>query len=128
MEYAVLHKNGQLIDCYPSLEQAKRVLALYPDLELVDTSKATKLTVTYTELGGPWGYGHQEPSFITYGPLKKCISNLIKWMQETARVFGPDARDIRDYFRHCSLYVAGQDKTKWLMKQVDGINMKTMYV
>lgn len=128
MRYAIQHKNsGQLIDYCDTKEQAQWWLGNYQMVEIVDTDYASKLTVTYTELGGPWGYGHQEESFTTYGGLKTCISNLYKWMQSIARTFGPDAREIKDFLRHCSLYVNGKNKTSWLLSQVDKIDTKTIY-
>ena len=127
MKYAIqLKENGRVIDYCETKEQAKYWLSNHP-VELVDTSKASKVSVEYTELGGPWGYGHQEESFATFGALKNCISNLYKWMQDEARIWGPDARDVRDYFRHCSLTINGEDKTSWLLRQVDRINVKSIY-
>ena len=127
MKYAIqLKTNGQLVDYCESREQAKALLDSYP-VELIEIAKASKLVVTYTELGGPWGYGHQEDSFTTYGGLKTCISNLCKWMQSTASTFGPDARDVRDFFRHCRLYVNGKDKSSWLLSQIEKINPETIY-
>lgn len=127
MKYAIQHKsNGQLIDYCETKEHAKFFLDNYP-VELIEINKASKITVTYTELGGPWGYGHQEESFVTYGGLKTCISNLYKWMQSTASTFGPDAREVKDFLRHCRLYVNGKDKTSWLLSQVDKIDTKTIY-
>lgn len=126
--YAVQRKdNGQVVDYCETKEQAKWWLDHYEFLEVVNTN-LSHVTVSYAELGGPNGYGHQEESFATYGGLLKCIINLYKWMQETARTFGPDARDIRDFFRHCSLYVNGQDKTDWLIKQIGKLTIKELYV
>lgn len=125
-KYAIQHNNGQLIDYCNTIEQAQWFIN--KGFELVEIAYASKVLVEYTELGGPLGYGHQEPSFETYGPIKRCISNLCKWMQSTASTFGPDARDIRDFFRHCSLYVNGENKTQWLLNQIDKLNMKEIYV
>lgn len=126
--YAVQRKdNGQVVDYCETKEQSKWWLDHYEFLEVVSTN-LSHVEVSYAELGGPNGYGHQEESFATYGGLLRCIINLYKWMQETARVFGPDARDIRDFFRHCSLYVNGQDKTDWLIKQIDKLTIKQLYV
>lgn len=126
MKYAIQHSSGQLIDYCDTIEQAQWFIN--KGCELVEIAHASKVLVEYTELGGPWGYGHQEPSFETYGSIKRCISNLYKWMQNTASVFGSDARDIRDFFRHCSLYINGKDKTQWLLNQIDKLNMKEIYV
>ena len=127
MKYAIQFKDsGRVIDYCETLEQAEYWLNDYP-VEVVDTTKSSKITVTYTELGGPWGYGHQEESFATYGGLKRCIINLINWMKSETSVWGPDTKDIKDYFRHCSLYVNGKNKTQWLLGQIDKIDTKTVY-
>lgn len=114
MKYAVQHrKNGQLIDLFDTLESAKKMVeSVKAELEIIDTTNACKVVVRYAELGGPNDYGHAEESFITYGSLKRCITNLYKWTVETAEVFGPDIRDIRDYFKNCSLTVDGVDKSE----------------
>lgn len=128
MKYAIQNKvSGQLIDYCETKEQVTKLLSNYP-VECIELSKASKVSVWYTEPSGPWGYGHQEESFCTYGSIKKCIRNLYKWMQSTTRTFGPDARDIRDFFRHCSLTINGEDKTEWLLKQLEGLSLKTIYV
>lgn len=120
--YAIQFKhNGQVIDYCNTVEQAEYWLKEH-NVELVDTTNTSKLSVTYTELSGPWGYGHQEESFATYGGLKRCIINLYKWMQSEASVWGPDIRDIKDYFRHCSLYINNENKTEWLLSQIDKID------
>ena len=126
-KYAIQFKQtGQVIDYCDTVEQAEYWIKNHP-VELVDTTKTTKLSVTYTELSGPWGYGHQEESFATYGGLKRCITNLINWMKSEANVWGPDTRDIKDYFRHCSLYINGKNKTEWLLSQIDKIDRKTIF-
>lgn len=127
---ALQHKaSGQLICYYDSMGQARE---MYPDMPeclcLVDTDKAIKLEVVYTELGGPWGYGTKSPEFTTYGPLKGVIRKLIIWMKETTRTFGPDPRDVKDFFRHCSLTVGGENKTDWILRQVENINLKNLYL
>ena len=127
MKYAIQFKNnGQVIDYCDTIEQAQYWLKKH-DVELVDTTKTSKLSVTYTELGGPWGYGHQEESFATYGGLKRCIINLYKWMQSEACVWGPDVRDIKNCFRHCSLYINNKNKTQWLLNQVDKIDRNIIF-
>lgn len=125
-KYAILYK-GQLLDYCNTKEQATYWIKTNK-VNLVEIANASKIEVVYTELGGPYGYGHQEPSFTTYGGLLPCMRNLIKWMQNTARVFGPNARDIKDYFRHCRLYINGKDKSAWLFKQIDNIDINTLYV
>lgn len=128
MKYVIQHKvSGQLVDYCDTMEQAQHILNLSSELEVIDTVNTSKIEVIYTELGGPWGYGHQEPSFTTYGSIKRCVRNLYKWIQDSARVFGPDAREIRDFFRHCNLYINNEDKSQWLWKQIDGLNIKTIY-
>lgn len=128
MKYAIqLKESGQVIDYCETKEQAEYWLNNHP-VELVEISKASEIFVQYTELSGPWGYGHQEESFATYGALLPCVRNLIKWMQREVRIWGPDVRDIKDYFRHCHLYVNGVNKSQWLWKQIEGLNIKTIYV
>jgi hypothetical protein len=129
MRYAILSKsNGQLIDFCESIEQAKWFVNQPDKFELVDTTHSSKIEVIYTELGGPWGYGHQEPSFTTYGGLLPCIRRLISWMQKEARIWGPDPRDIRDYFKNCRLYVNGEDKFDWWYNQYQKLDLKSLYV
>lgn len=126
-KYAIQFKDsGQVIDYCNTEEQAEYWLKNHP-VELIECSKASKLSVCYTELSGPWGYGHQEESFATFGGIKRCIINLYKWMQSEASVWGPDVRDIRDYFRHCSITINGQDKTQWLLNQIDKLSIKEIY-
>ena len=126
-KYAIQFKQtGQVIDYCDTVEQAEYWIKNHP-VELVDTTKTTKLSVTYTELSGPWGYGHQEESFATYGGLKRCITNLINWMKSAASIWGPDTRDIKDYFRHCSLYINNENKTQWLLNQINKIDRNTIF-
>lgn len=123
MKYAIqLKSSGQVIDYCETKEQADFWLKNYP-VELVDTTKVSKVTVWYTELSGPWGYGHQEESFATYGGLKRCIINLYKWIQSEVSIWGPDF----DYFRHCSLTVNNVDKTQWLLNQIDKIDRNIIF-
>ena len=129
MKYAILSKsNGQLIDFCESIEQAEWFVNQPDKFELVDTTHSSKIEVIYTELGGPWGYGHQEPSFTTYGGLLPCIRRLYKWMQEEARIWGPDPRDIRDYFKNCRLYINGEDMFDWWYNQYQKLDLKSLYV
>jgi len=125
-KYAILHK-GQVIDYCDTPDQAKYWLS-EPNTELVEIAKASKVVVQYTELSGPWGYGHQEESFATYGALLPCIRRLYTWIQEEARTFGPDVREIKDFFRHCRLYINGEDKSEWMWKQTSKLDLKTLYV
>lgn len=129
MKYAILNKkNGQLVDYCESIEQADWFVNQPNVFELVEIAKASKVEVIYTELGGPNGYGHQEPSFITYGSLLSCIRRLIKWMQEETRFWGPDPRDIKDYFKNCRLYVNGEDKFDWFYNQYQKLDLKSLYI
>lgn len=129
MKYAILSKsNGQLMDYCESIEQADWFVNQSDKFELVDTTHSSKIEVIYTELGGPNGYGHQEPSFTTYGGLLPCIRRLYKWMQEEARIWGPDPRDIRDYFKNCRLYVNGEDKFDWWYNQYQKLDLKSLYI
>lgn len=125
-KYAVL-LNGQVIDYCDTPAQASYWMSK-GSVELVEIAKASKIIVQYTELGGPWGYGHQEESFATYGALLPCIRRLIKWMQSTARTFGPDPREIRDFFKNCRLYINGENKSEWLWEQINKLDLKTLYV
>lgn len=125
-KYAILYK-GAVLDYCNTKEQATHWIKM-DKIELVEIANASKIEVIYTELGGPNGYGHQEPSFTTYGGILTCIKRLYSWMQNEASIWGPDARDIRDYFRHCRLYINGEDKSTWLFKQVDNIDIKAIYV
>ena len=129
MKYAILSKrNGQLMDYCESIEQASWFVNQPDVFELVEIAKASKVEVIYTELGGPWGYGHQEPSFITYGSLLSCIRRLMKWMQEETKVWGPNPRDIKDYFKNCRLYVNGEDMFDWWYNQYQKLDLKSLYV
>jgi len=125
-KYAILHK-GQVIDYCDTPDQAKYWLS-ESNTELVEIAKASKVVVQYTELSGPWGYGHQEESFATYGALLPCIRRLCSWMQSIASTFGPDPREIRNFFKYCRLYVNGEDKSEWLFKQVNKLDLKALYV
>ena len=129
MKYAILSKsNGQLMDYCESIKQAEWFVNQPDKFELVDITHSSKIEVIYTELGGPNSYGHQEPSFTTYGGLLPCIRRLISWMQREARVWGPDPRDIRDYFKNCRLYVNGEDKFDWWYNQYQKLDLKSLYV
>ena len=125
-KYAILY-NGAVLDYCNTKEQATYWMKMNK-VELVEIANASKVEVIYTELGGPNSYGHQEPSFTTYGGILTCIKRLYSWMQNEVSVWGPDARDIRDYFRHCRLYINGEDKSAWLFKQADNIDIKAIYV
>lgn len=126
---AIQHKiSGQLIDLCETRDQAQTWLSYSNELELVDTNNSSKVEVIYTELGGPWGYGHQETSFETYGALLTCIRRLYAWMKNEARTWGPDPRDIKDYFKNCRLYINGEDKFDWFYDQYNKLNLKELYV
>ena len=113
--------NGQVFDYCETKEQASYWLNMNnPRFELVPTN-TSNIIVTYTELGGPHGYGHQEESFATYGGIKRCMINLCKWMQREASLWGPDSRDIKDYFRKCSVMINEENRTEWFLSQVEKI-------
>lgn len=84
--------------------------------EIINCDNASHLSVTYTEVGGPWGYGHQEVSYETYGGIVTILKRFVNWVKDTERAFGPDWRDVYDYFRHCSILINGEDKTDWFRK------------
>lgn len=127
-KYVIQHtKSGQVIDYCETLEQAES-WKKECSCEVIEIKNASCVKVIYTEVGGPWGYGHQEESFATYGGIKPCISHLCAWMQESARTFGPDWREVRDFFNYCRLYVNGEDKSDWFFKQVAKIKPKTLFV
>jgi len=125
-KYAVLFK-GRVIDYCDTPAQATYWMSQGP-VELVEVAKASKIVVQYTELSGPWGYGHQEESFATYGSLLTCIRRLYKWIQEQASFWGPDPREIKDFFRHCRLYINEENKSEWLWEQMDKLDLKALYV
>lgn len=106
-----------------TIEEANKFLQQYPEYEAVSTNTSC-IVVRYTELGGPWGYGHQEESFRTYGETNQCFINLRKWVNSTARIFGPDYRDIQDFFRHCSVEVNGEDLTSVFIYNVNKLITK----
>ena len=113
--------NGQVFDYCENEEQAAYWLKMdSPRFELVPTN-LSKIIVTYTELGGPHGYGHQEEAFTTYGGIVRCLINLCKWVQMEMAIFGPDSRDIKDYFRKCSVMINEENRTEWFLSQIEKI-------
>lgn len=122
--YAVQYKtNGSLVDLYPTLEDASAIFHEYPNIfEIVDTDTASSIRVEYIEISTANSYGHQEVSFETYGGIIPCLNNFYKWVLEECKIFGPDYRDIKDYFNHCSVYVNSINKTKWFQKEVAKMN------
>lgn len=122
--YAIQNKHtGQVIDYCDTLEQASYWLS--KGFEAILTDNKIHISVEYIECGGPNGYGHHEESFSTYGSILRCAINLYKWMLSETSIWGPDARDIKDYFRHCYLYINGHNHTDWLQRQVNNIDTKT---
>lgn len=122
--YAIQHRNtGNLLFEVEHLSDANKILQ-DKNLEAIDITNASKLEVWYTEVGGPNGYGENSPEFITYGSLIRVVINFYRWVQRTTRVLGLDWRDVKDFFRHCHLTINGQDKTSWLIKEVDKLNRK----
>ena len=123
-KYAIQRiSTGQVIDYVDSIEQASFWMQREEGFEIVATD-TSHVVVTYTELGGPNGYGHQEESFATYGGIVRCIINLYKWAINEAYFWGPSPRDIRDYLGKCQVTVNGQDKTRWFLSQVDKLNSR----
>lgn len=115
LEWAVLRRdNGQLVDKYPTKESADKMTSNAPEyLETAYVANASKLEACYVEMAGPNGYGCNIPEFTTYGGIKRCIINFIKWAIESAKTFGPDARDIADYYRNLRIYVNGESHSDW---------------
>ena len=60
-----------------------------------------KIIIEYTEPSGPHGYGHKEETFKCEGSLNDCIRKYYEWVFESTRIFGPDYRDIKNYFSNC---------------------------
>lgn len=115
--------DGTHIMHVDTIEEANKFLQKYPEYEAVPTNTSC-VVVQYTELGGPWGYGHQEESFRTYGGIIRCYINLIKWINEIIRTFGPDYRDIQDFFKHCSIEVNGKDLTSTFIDRINKVITK----
>lgn len=123
-KYAIQRiNNGQVIDYVDTLEQASFWIQREEGYEIIPTN-TSNIVVTYTELGRPNGYGHQEEAFTTYGGIVRCVINLYKWAIQEANIWGPNPRDIRDYLGKCQVTVNGQDKTRWFLSQVDKLNSR----
>lgn len=121
-KYAVQRiSTGQVIDYVDSPEQASFWIQREEGFEIIPTNTSS-IVVTYAELGGPNGYGHQEEAFTTYGGIVRCIINLYKWAIQEANIWGPSPKDIRDYLGKCQVTVNGQDKTRWFLSQVDKLS------
>lgn len=95
--------------------------------EIAECESLSHLVVSYTELSTPNMYGHHEISFETYGGIVTVLNRLVNWVKHTERVFGPDWRDVRDYFRHCTVMINGQDKTEWFRDAYVSKLSKDMY-
>ena len=122
--YSIQRKsNGANIMNVSTGEEAQELLKKNPEFEIVPTNTSC-IIVRYTELGGPNGYGHDEESFRTYGGITRCFINLMKWVNETIRTFGPDYREIKDFFKHCSIEVNGEDQTSSFMDKIHEIVSK----
>lgn len=133
--YAIqLKVSGQLVYCCDTQEEAMNFAKTNPNLEVINITNLPKISVNYTELGGPNGYGHQEESFASYGSLNKVVSNLFRWAKETTSTFGPNYMDIKDFFKNCKvrLIVNNQeeiDLTETFNKEfVDKLNHKILYL
>lgn len=133
--YAIQFKvSGQLVYCCDTQEEAVSFVRTNPNLEVINTNNLLKVSVNYTELGGPNGYGHQEESFASYGSLNRVTYNLFKWAKETTSIFGPNYMDIKDFFKNCKvrLIINNQeeiDLTETFNKEfVDKLNNKILYL
>jgi hypothetical protein len=133
--YAIQFKvSGQLVYCCDTQEEAVSFVRTNPNLEVINTNNLLKVSVNYTELGGPHGYGHQEESFSSYGSLNRVTSNLFRWAKETTSTFGPDYREIKDFFKNCKvrLIINNQeeiDLTETFNKEfVNKLNRKILYL
>lgn len=111
-----------------TIEEAQDFLKKYPECECVSTN-TSYVIVRYFEPSGPHGYGHSEESFRTYGGIVRCFINLRKWVNEIVRTFGPNYRDIQDFFRHCSVEVNGKDLTSAFIADINKlITKKYLYI
>ena len=111
-----------------TVEEAQGFLKKYPECECVSTNTSCVI-VRYSEPSGPHGYGHSEESFRTYGGIIRCFINLRKWVNEIVRTFGPDYRDIQDFFRHCSVEVNGKDLTSVFIDDINKlVNKNYLYI
>lgn len=133
--YAIQFKvSGQLVCCYDTQEEAISFIENNPNLEVINITNLLKVSVNYTELGGPHGYGHQEELFAFYGSLNKVISNLFRWAKETTSIFGPDYREIKDFFANCKVRLIINNKeeidlTETFNKEfVNKLNSKILYL
>lgn len=133
--YAIQFKvSGQLVYCCDTQEEAVSFVKTNPNLETINTDNLIKVSVQYTELGGPNGYGHQEESFVSYGSLNRITSNLFKWAKKTTSTFGPNYMDIKDFFKNCKvrLIINNQEEvdiTNQFNKEfVDKLNRKILYL
>lgn len=130
MKYAIQNKRtGATVEyCNNATEAIAQYFLSNEEFELVETANKSVIKVYYCEPSSPNSYGHSEESFVTYGSIKRCICNLIKWMQETTRLFGPDARDVYDFFKYCHLEINSKDKSEWLYDQLHKMNYSILYV
>ena len=124
MRYSIQRiDDGTHIMHVNTLEEAQNFLKKYPECECVSTNTSCVI-VRYCEPSGPHGYGHSEESFRTYGETNQCFINLRKWVNSTARIFGPDYRNIRDFFKHCSVEVNGKDLTSVFIYSINKLITK----
>lgn len=119
----VLDKCDNISDFSNWIEWCKNKGIRY---KIVDMSKASSIKVYYTEMGGSSGYGHQEVSFEMYGGIVTCLHCLGNWAKDIQSTFGPDYRDIRDFFKQCRCYVNGEDKSEWFWKVFEDTLKKDM--
>lgn len=122
--YSVQRKdNGAHIMNMDTIEEAQDFVKHYPECEYVSTNTSCVI-VWYCEPSGPYGYGHTEESFRTYGGIIRCYINLIKWVNDTIRTFGLDYREIKEFFRYCHLEVNEENKTTEFLEYINKLITK----
>ena len=117
--YSVQRKdNGVHIMHVDTIEEAQNFVKHYPECEYIPTNTSC-IIVRYCEPSGPYSYGHAEESFRTYGGIIRCYINFIKWVNSIIRLFGPDYREIKDFFKYCHLEVNEEDRTTDFLNYID---------
>ena len=120
--------NGAHIMHMDTIEEAQDLIKHYPECEYVSTNTSCVI-VWYCEPSGPYGYGHSEESFRTYGGIIRCYINLIKWVNDTIRTFGPDYREIKEFFKYCQLEINEENKTTESLEYINKmITKKYLYI
>ena len=120
--------NGVHIMHVDTIEKAQNFLKKYPECECVSTN-TSYVIVRYCKPSGPYGYGHSEESFRTYGGIIRCYINLIKWVNDIIRTFGPDYREIKEFFKYCHLEINEENKTTEFLEYINKmITKKYLYI